>query len=162
VVEKGVVSRTGVCSSSRSRLIAFMVRRRKLHGGSVYLVLESEGLHTQVNRGPSRVSRLDDPLAAGSSGLPQSRGPCTQGTDNSIPNPQNAYRRFTLPSHRSIHLLTTVAYSQVQMYVLMCTSTAAGRACSLSHHSPISVHLHENTSKSRVGDDKVRHSTSEG
>jgi hypothetical protein len=162
VVEKGVVSRTGVCSSSRSRLIAFMVRRRKLHGGSVYLVLESEGLHTQVNRGPSRVSRLDDPLAAGSSGLPQSRGPCTQGTDNSIPNPQNAYRRLALPSRHSIYLSTARLYFQAQTYVLMCLSTAAGRACSLSHHSPMSVHLHENTSKSRASDDKVKHPTSEG
>lgn len=118
MVEEGVVSRTRVCSRS-GRLIAFMVCRRKLHGGSVYWVLESEGLHTQVNRGPSRVSRLDDPLAAGSSGLPQSRGPCTQGTDNSIPNPQNAYRRLTLPSCYSI-LLQQCEYTPDSMCTCLC------------------------------------------
>ena len=48
MVEEGVVSRTGVCSSGR--LIAFMIRRRKLHGGSIYEVLVEEGLHTKVNR----------------------------------------------------------------------------------------------------------------
>jgi len=50
---------------------------------------------------------------------------------NSIPNPQNAYRRLTLPSRYSIHLSTTWAHSRAQFYMLVCDIYGAGRACSL-------------------------------
>jgi hypothetical protein len=115
----------------------------------------------KVNRGPSRVSRRCHPLPAGSSGLPQSRGPCT-GTDNSIPNPQNAHRRLALPSCRSIHFLMMRTHLRADVYMPACETTGAGGACSLFQSSPMSVYLHESISKSRAIDDKVRHVFLEG
>lgn len=74
-----------------------MVRRRKLHGGSVYFEWAEEGLHTKVNREVQvacRVSMIHWRRALAGFHNHEVHAPCT---DNSIPNPQNACGRLSLP-----------------------------------------------------------------
>ena len=75
-----------------------MVSRRKLHGGSVYEEWVVEGLHTKVNREVQvacRVSMIHWRRAL--AGFHNHEVQAPFGTDNSIPNPQNACGRLSLP-----------------------------------------------------------------